>query len=268
MLLSNNKAVISARSNRSSIADHFFCTNTIMETKCGERTTQSYIFPLYIYPSKQISLEDNNNNSHNGRRPNIAPAFIDQFSAKIKMTFISDGRGDRKDTFGPEDIFDYMYAVFHSPAYRSRYAGFLKLDFPRLPLTSDRRLFDGLCRLGEKLVDLHLMEKFGPEFVTYPVNGSHEVKKIKYSEPGKNSPGGRVWINEVQYFENVPPQVWEFTIGGYQVCQKWLKDRKGRILTYDDQTHYQRIVSAISETIRIMAEIDNTIDKHGGWPVQ
>ncbi len=79
---------------------------------------------------------------------------------------------------------------------------------------------------------------------------------------------GRVWINATQYFEGVAPEVWEFHIGGYQVCEKWLKDRKGRTLTYDDLTHYQQTVAALAETIRLMAAIDETIEDHGGWPLE
>ena len=154
-------------------------------------------------------------------------------------------------------------------------------------MTSNADLFRDLCALGGELVGLHLMEKHGPSMTTYPVDGDHMVEKVRYTEPspqpspkrgrgsagGKGCPegtgeGGRVWINKTQYFEGVPPEVWEFHIGGYQVCRKWLKDRKGRQLTYDDITHYQHIVSALAETIRIMAEIDETIDQHGGWPIK
>jgi hypothetical protein len=90
---------------------------------------------------------------------------------------------------------------------------------------------------------------------------------VRYTEPGEGADEGRVWINKEQYFENVPEEVWSFHVGGYQVCQKWLKDRKGRTLTYDDLAHYQQIVSALSETIRLMSEIDETIEQHGGWPL-
>ena len=111
------------------------------------------------------------------------------------------------------------------------------------------------------------MERNGPEMAKYPIEGEHEVEKVRYTEPRQGSDYGRVWINKEQYFENVPPEVWEFHIGGYQVCHKWLKDRKGRKLSFDDVNHYTNIVSALSETIRIMQEIDETIDKHGGWPI-
>ena len=185
------------------------------------------------------------------------------------MTFIPDGQGDLKKTIGPEDVFDYIYAIFHSPTYRSRYAEFLKSDFPRLPVSSNAELFRKLCALGSELIGLHLMERHAPAITTYPIAGESEVDKVRYTAPGEaGSEQGRVWINREQYFEGVPPELWNFHVGGYQVCQKWLKDRKGRKLTYDDLTHYQRIVSALSETIRLMSEIDVAIDGHGAWPIQ
>jgi predicted helicase len=161
----------------------------------------------------------------------------------------------------PEDIFNYAYAVFHSPTYRTRYAEFLKIDFPRLPLTSDRELFQALAEKGAELVALHLMESpaLNSLITKYPVSGSNIVEKVTYNESER-----RVYINKTQYFEGVDPEVWSFHIGGYQVCQKWLKDRKGRTLTYDDLTHYQRVALALRETIRLMEEIDALIP---AWPL-
>lgn len=183
------------------------------------------------------------------------------------MRFVADGRGDLRETFGPEDVFDYMYAVFHSPTYRSRYAEFLKIDFPRLPLTTNADLFRTLCQFGRRVVALHVMEQFGRAVPSYPVEGGHLVEKVEYLvEPEKPS-RGRVYINRAQYFEDVPSEVWEFHVGGYQVCQKWLKDRKGRALSFDDIKHYQRIVSALAETITLMGQIDETIAEYGGWPI-
>lgn len=158
-------------------------------------------------------------------------------------------------------------ALFHSPTYRERYAEFLKIDFPRLPLTSDVELFRELCSLGDRLVGLHLVEKFGKITARYPVGGNHVVEKIEYTYAAEEPEKGRVWINKAQYFEGVPPGVWEFYVGGYQVCQKWLKDRKGRILEFSDIQHYQCIVAALSETITLMARIDEVIEEHGGWPL-
>ncbi len=158
-----------------------------------------------------------------------------------------------------------MYAVFHSPAYRKRYAEFLKTDFPRLPLTSNRALFTALVEKGAELVALHLCEspKLDDLITTFPEKGSNVVERVNYVDVIE-----RVCINGVQYFQGVPPDVWEFHIGGYQVLEKWLKDRKGRALTFDDLQHYQRVVVALKETIRLMTEIDTVIHAHGGWPLQ
>ncbi|MCL5671668.1 MAG: transposase, partial [Acidobacteria bacterium] len=196
-------------------------------------------------------------------------------------------------TFGPEDVFNYIYAVLHSPTYRARYAEFLKSDFPRVPLTSDVSLFRSLCKFGGELVALHLLESptLQNPIARYPVNGSNVIEKgfPKYVAPGEPEPGtgkpieqGRAYISRSaavpaanaskdagatngQYFEGVPPEVWNFHIGGYQVCEKWLKDRRGRHLPYDDQMHYCKVVTAIKETIRLMAEIDAAIPK---WPIE
>ncbi len=117
------------------------------------------------------------------------------------------------------------------------------------------------------------MEKHAPTITTYPIAGANEIEKVRYTEPGEagseHTPlsEGRVWINREQYFEGVLPEVWNFHVGGYQPCQKWLKDRKGRNLTYDDLTHYQIIVSTLNATIWLMQEIDEVIAEHGGWPL-
>ena len=180
------------------------------------------------------------------------------------MQFISDGKETYKQTFGPEDFFNYLYAVFNSLTYRTRYGEFLKIDFPRLPLTSNINLFRDLCAIGQRLVELHLMEQFGEHIPNYPEPGNNKVEKVEYTQPTDQSEQGRVWINKTQYFDGVPPYVWEFHVGGYQVCQKWLKDRKGRTLTYDERKHYQRIVGILSETITLMEQIDDVIDELQG----
>ena len=156
----------------------------------------------------------------------------------------------------PEDIFHYAYGVFHSPGYRSRYAEFLKIDFPRLPLTGNLELFRALARLGGELTALHLLEspKLAQPITEYLGGRSPEVEKISWS---KNT----VWLDKAQTtgFQGVREDVWNFHIGGYQVCEKWLKARKGRNLTADNRSHYQKIVIALSETIRLMKEIDTEI---------
>jgi predicted helicase len=163
----------------------------------------------------------------------------------------------------PVEIFHYAYGVFYSPSYRSRYAEFLKIDFPRLPLTGNLELFHTLARLGGELVALHLLEALTLDNpITEYVGGRNpEVEKVSWS---KNT----VWLDKAQTtgFKGVREDVWNFHIGSYQVCEKWLKDRKGYNLSADDRAQYQKIVVALSETIRLMAEIDVVIENHGGWP--
>jgi hypothetical protein len=174
--------------------------------------------------------------------------------------------------------------VFHSPTYRKRYAEFLKIDFPRVPLTSNLEMFRALCEKGEELVGLHLMESstLNNPITSCPIKGDGLVEPgfPKYLPPGtldaatgKALSEGRVYISgdkpgagkKGQYFEGVPRAVWEFQVGGYQVCEKWLKDRRGRNLSFEDLTHYQKIVVALKETIRLMAEIDAAIPS---WPLE
>jgi hypothetical protein len=170
----------------------------------------------------------------------------------------------------PEDNFNYIYAVFHSPGYRARYAEFLKIDFPRVPLTENFELFRALAKLGGELVVLHLLESNNlNKPITEFIGQGRDVVKVGYTE-------GTVWIDAAgskaattagtSGFRGVPEDVWNFHIGGYQVCEKWLKDRKGRTLTKDNIAHYHKIVIALSETIRLMAEIDQVINQYGGWP--
>ncbi len=163
----------------------------------------------------------------------------------------------------PEDIFHYAYAVFHSPAYRSRYAEFLKIDFPRLPLTGNLKLFQALARLGGELTAMHLLES---PTLAQPITefvGSRNLTSIK-----SRGRATQVGCDKAQTtgFCGVREPVWKLQIGGYQVCQKWLKDRKGRTLAKDDIAHYHKIVVALSETIRLMAEIDKAIDNMAAGP--
>jgi predicted helicase len=235
---------------------HILCSRNIVDHVAVSLKTIDSTFPLYLYPTEGEMQFDGGK-----RRPNLNPEFIKEFSAKLGLKFIDDGKGDLKKTFGPEDIFYYAYAVFHSPTYRTRYAEFLKIDFPRLPLTADKALFKKLAEKGGELVALHLMESaaLNNMITKYPIKGDNKVEKVSYIEKEQ-----RVYINTTQYFEGVPVEVWNFHIGGYQVCEKWLKDRKGRVLAYDELTHYQRVVVALKETIRIMAEIDKIIPS---WPI-
>lgn len=176
----------------------------------------SSIFPLYLYPRDDNLLDA----AETGRRPNLSPGFTRELSERLGLRFVPDGAGDLAETFGPEDVFHYAYAVFHSPEYRERYAEFLRRDFPRLPLTSDRALFAALAVKGEELVGLHLMSSPALDklITRFPEGGDNVVEKVRYIETDC-----RVYINKDQFFEGVPEVVWEFRVGGYQVLDKWLK---------------------------------------------
>ena len=214
------------------------------------------LFPLYIYSTEKYRRVGER------RVPNLNSDFVKAFSSATTLDFIPEGTGDLKTTFGPEDVLHYLYSVLHSPEYRCRYADFLKSDFPRVPVTNCAALFESLAALGKRLTALHLMEAEDGESPGFPVAGSNRVEKVRYAPPQK-----RVWINSEQYFDGIAPDTWEFTIGGYQPAEKWLKDRKNRPLSYDDIAHYQSLCTALAETPRIMASIDETIDAYGGWPL-
>jgi len=258
--------------------EHIFCTKSSIQHHTVSIKEVNYLFPLYLYPIPLDEAEDMVETAKTAggeareRKVNLAPEFIADVSRRLKLRFIPDGVGDLEKTFGPEDVFHYMYAVFHSPTYRERYAGFLKIDFPRLPLTSRLPLFRALCGLGERLKDLHLMEADIKPITTFPKTGDNTVDNPRFVEEDTAKGGratiGKVYINKTQYFGGVPRRAWDFHVGGYQVCEKWLKDRRGRQLSYDDLTHYQRIVAALDETSDLMAEIDAVIAQHGGWPIQ
>jgi predicted helicase len=259
MLKGENIALVTSRMTKGETYQHALVSKVIAEKILLSPNTSNnaFVFPLYLYPAEgEMQFEGGK------RHPNLNPEFIKAVQEKLGLKFVEDGRGDLKETFGPEDVFNYAYAIFHSPTYRTRYAEFLKIDFPRLTLTSDKKLFKALVAKGAELVSLHLMESTALEkpITRYPVTGSDEVEKVSYDDNNQ-----RVYVNKTQYFEGVPPEVWEFHIGGYQVALKWLKDRKGRTLTHDDSTHYQKIIVALRETIRLMAEIDELIP---GWPVE
>jgi hypothetical protein len=166
-----------------------------------------------------------------------------------------------------DECYEALEAKLDRKFVSRRYAEFLISDFPRLPLTTNADLFRSLCTLGTRLVALHTMELSGSALPTYDVTGNNQVERIDYRETPEGPLRGRVYINKAQYFDGVPLDVWEFQVGGYQVCHKWLKDRKGRVLSYEDIRQYQRIVAALEETISLIEQVDEAIEEHGGWPM-
>lgn len=197
--------------------------------------------------------------------PDLEAEIIKEIAYRLNLHFVTEAetignvclanssevRDDYRTTFAHIDLLDYIYAVLHSPTYREKYKEFLKIDFPRVPYPKDAATFWKLVHLGSQIRQIHLLESPTVEkFITqYPVNGDNVVTKPNYQD-------GKVYINDSQFFDFVPQVAWEFYIGGYQPAQKWLKDRKGRALEFDDILHYQKIIAALYETDRLMREID------------
>lgn len=262
----HNIGLVSSRAVNDLVFAHCFVTvEPIDKISISTKTsTNAYVFPLYFTESDMFEVR---------RRPNISGTFLSSLAAALNLP-LSSGHGVL-DKFTPEVIFCYLYAILHSISYRERYAEFLKIDFPRLPLTDNTELFQALANFGGKLVARHLLDPKESKLLCQP-----ETRFICKGNP-RVEPGfpkysnGKVMINASCWFEDVTPDVWEFHIGGYQVCRKWLKDRAakggknphpGRVLSNEDILHYRRITVSLKETIRIMKEIDTVIDKHGGWP--
>lgn len=274
--------------------EHVFVFSEAIQHHSVSLKEVNYLFPLWLKPSA----------GEQHRRPNIDRALALNFGKTMGLTYEDgiprgeqksfgsdfqrqkaeqlglletpwDGRGDLQKTLGPRDLFDFVYAVLHSPGYRSRYAEFLKSDFSRIPTPKDRATFPDLVALGRQMVSLHLLHPDEAPILETPgirFAGTGEARVEKGYPKYEN---GKVMINGSRWFEDVPKATWEFHVGGYQVCEKWLKDRAGkggkkpspgRVLTDEDILHYRRVVVALSETRRLMAEIDAVIEKHGGWP--
>lgn len=242
-----NISLLCGRQTKNKEVCQFFISNTLSEMKTAESSTGSYHFQLYTYPESngQQTIEQTEE-----RTPNLKAEIINQIAENLGLTFTNE-KETTENTFAPIDILDYIYAVLHSPKYREKYKEFLKIDFPRVPYPKDKNTFWQLVKLGGEIRQIHLLKSPTVEqYITqYPMDGDNIVGKTKYEN-------GKVYINETQYFDNVPQIAWEFYIGGYQPAQKWLKDRKDRKLEFDDILHYQKIIVALYETDRLMKEID------------
>lgn len=222
-----------------------------------------------------------------GRLPTFDPRFVERLCTQLSCGWAFEGFGGNG-MIGPEGLLAILYATFYSPAYRVYFKEELIEGFPCICVPRTIALFARLAALGADLISFHLLEptypsaswnqgsERGPDpflqrVSTFREEGERTIdragEKGKAIAPSPKGPGfGRVYINETAYFDGVPEAVWRFHIGGYQVCHKWLSDRKGRTLTDEDIAHYYKIVIALNETIRIMGEIDKVIEEHGGWP--
>lgn len=235
---------------------------------------QSYIFPLYAY-QENFGREE--------KIPNLNAKIISEIEKGLDLRLVPEKengnlcfsqnnnelQNEYKQSFAPIDVLDYIYAVLHSPSYREKYKEFLKIDFPRVPYPTNKDTFWKLVDLGSQIRQIHLLESpVTEQYITqYPEDGdnvvgkprfviANEVKQSNEKTASFLAVTGRVYINDTQYFDNVPETAWNFYIGGYQPAQKWLKDRKDRTLDFEDILHYQKIIVALSETDRLMKEID------------
>jgi len=221
---------------------------------------QTYLFPLYLYPGNdglQLNKGINPLAFETERIPNLDKQIFAEIEKRLGVAI------------EPIELLDYIYAVLHSPSYRERYKEFLKIDFPRVSFPENAEKFHKLVEFGGKLRRLHLLEdiKIPAGMAEYNISGSNEVEKTTFfrhcascpQSPEYNTENGRVYINEKQYFTSIPETAWNFYIGGYQPAQKWLKDRKGRKLNFEDVQHYRTIIVALTETDCLMKNIDKVL---------
>jgi len=250
-MLKPNIALMSCRQVLQSGFQHAFVTDSIADdssisNKTRERT---YIFPRFIYGStdRQGNLFENSRDDI--RHPNFTNEFIKYFYEQVHHPTTD---------IIAEDIFHYIYAILYSNTYRQKYQEFLKIDFPRIPFTKDYKLFKKVAPLGRQLIELHLLkgEASANPDVKFPAPGDNRVKKREYKESED-----RIYVNDTQYFERIKPDIWNYYIGGYQVLDKWLKDRIGRTLSADDIKHYCKIATALAKTITIQKQIDELYPK-------
>jgi hypothetical protein len=235
------------------------------------------VFPLYLYPEEGEQQELGDATTPQGRKPNLDMELVGKIAEGLGLEFrdiapwdeqpprpsgTPPQEGNSDGYFTPIDLLDYIYAVLHSPTYREKYKEFLKIDFPRVPYPTDKEQFWKLVDIGSQIRQLHLLETADNYITTYPVDGSNIVTRkmtknsIGFELTNEQEQTGRVWINDEQYFDGVPLVAWEFYIGGYQPAQKWLKDRHDRELKFEDILHYQKIIVALTETDRLMKEVD------------
>lgn len=249
--LGNNYGVVYKLGNSEEKSASVMVTNSIVDFRSWSRPGMQggdYAAPLYLYYDKsgqQIIGQTSE------RVPNLETKIVNKIADKLGLIFVNEKETSEK-TFSPISILDYIYAVLYSTTYREKYSEFLKIDFPRVPYPKNKETFWELVRLGSEIRQIHLLESpVVNSFITqYPIKGDNLINKKTTFDDGK------VWINKTQYFDNVPLVAWEFYIGGYQPAQKWLKDRKDRELSEVDINHYQKIIVALTETDKLMKEID------------
>lgn len=244
LLTGDNLALCVCKIVTRSVWQHALITNQITEKNyvSNGRSESGYVFPLYLYP------DANELNLSSERSLNLKPEFLKALSEKLVLS--QTGQFGIPEGISPENILAYIYAVLYSSAYRDQYYEFLKYEFPYIPLPTDLAHFRRLSGLGQRLIDMHLLKNIPePPRHRFEGEGDASVSKIVYRD-------GHVWINPSQCFIDVPEAVWEFEIGAYQVCEKWLKEREGTMLSDVELRKYQQILVAVAETLQTIMELD------------
>jgi predicted helicase len=258
-LKNDNLGLVFPRICKNKIFDYGQITDKFIDVAVNGKNTgsETYIAPLYIYHTSDFIEEKSkknetklvrNGNSISEKQVNFTKEFQNFIKTKYKPNNPT-----------PEQVLGYIYAIMHCPTYRDKYLEFLKIDFPRIPFVDDFNKFMELSEIGSELIEHHLMKKgYSDDKISFSVIGSDIVEKIKFFKD-KTSKTGSVFINDKQFFGNVPISAWDFTIGGYQVLNKWLKSRKNRELTLQEKQTFIKIVNILDFTIKRMQDIEKTI---------
>ena len=255
-LYKDNFCLITNREQKIGNFDSVFISKDIVDLHIVDNG--SYCFPLY-------ESEEENSKKNKAQKilikekektPNLNQEILEKIASTMGLTFTPEP-SSKKNSFCPLDLLDYIYAVLYSPPYRETYQAFLKIDFPRIPYPKNKEIFFNYAKLGKILRELHLLNSSKLEKIktTFPETGTNIIEKIAWQPANSKKEQDKVWINKEQYFANVSKLAWEFTIGGYQPAQKWLKSRKEKKLDYDDIAHYQKIIASLTETDKITAQL-------------
>jgi len=240
-----NLLLLTVRNARRNNVDSFFVATTLVDKDAVSPFDNATFFPLYVYPVG----DPGNRLRFDERQLNLAEGLLADLMSHLRL-----------ETITPEQVFYYIYALLHAPSYRERYGELLTIEYSRIPFTSDAQMFIKLTALGEDLVRIHTLSETLPVVSRFPVKGGCEVERPRLAD-------GRMYINDLQYFEGVDDSVWEHTIGGSRIVEKWLKERRGRTLSFADIKQVHQIVAAIARTIVLTKALDEIIASAGGWPL-
>lgn len=263
-MLKPNLALITLRQTVDDHFRHAFCSDGLVDINMliGHHVSDQ-VFPLYIYNDAE---DDGEGIGLTGKVPNFSSDFILAVEKSISLSFVYDKKvSSPENEFNAEELFTYIYAYLNSDLYRERFDELLKIGFPKVPTPIDKKHFKKLSEIGSRLIKIHIFKQSGlssggPKF---PVKGSNSISSNEY-----DSEEEKLWINDEQYFTSITDNVWTYKVGGYQVLQKWIKDRKGKTLSYDSISHFSKVVLSIEESKKIIKEIDACINKAGGFPLK